>query len=186
MALDSTELRVGVTGNLYVAATSATPPATTTDPWTGWIDLGLLSDDGPTMTPSMDTTEIPVWQSFYAARRIVTGRGLEWAFTLMQRNADTMKLAFGGGTVVAGTQAGDWIYTPPTPETIDERAFGLEVREGTIVDRYILPRGMVTGLGDVPFKRTEATRFDLTIAAVGSDTADPWYMISNDAAMNPA
>jgi hypothetical protein len=185
MAIDTSEIRVGVTGNLYVAPMTATPPANTTDPWTGFIDLGALSEDGPTMTPSMDVTDIPIWQSFYAARRIVTARGVEWAFTLMQRNADTLKLAMGGGTIAAGTGS-DWIYTPPAPSVIDERMFGLEVREGTIVDRYIMTRGLVTGIGDVPFKRTEATRFDITISALGDDNGDPWRLISNDPAMNPA
>lgn len=182
MAIDTSEIRVGVTGNLYVASVGTAAPADTAGAWTGWTDLGALSDDGPTMTPSMDVTEINIWQSFYAARRIVTGRGVEWAFTLMQRNADTLKLAMGGGTIVAGTGS-DWIYTPPTPDEIDERAFGLEVREGSIIDRYIMGRGMVTGLGDVPFKRTEATRFDITIAALGDDNGDPWTLISNDSAL---
>jgi hypothetical protein len=188
MAVDSTEIRVGTTGNLYVAAFGTAAPADPPTAWgASWLDLGALSEDGASFTPSTDVNEIRIWQSAYAAKRIVTGRGLEWKVVLMQRNADTFKLAMGGGTIAeTSTGSGVWKWSPPSASALDERAFGLEVREGSITDRYYLRRGMVTAVSDVTFRRSEAARFELTITALGDDVSDAWNLISNDAAMNPA
>lgn len=188
MAVDITEIRVGTTGTLLVAAPGTAAPTDVTTPWgAAWTDLGALSDDGPAITPTVATADINIWQSFYAAKRIVTSRGMDWKFKLTQRNADTFILAMGGGTIAeTSTGSGVWRYTPPLASVLDTRAFGLEVREGTIIDRYYLSEGLVTGLGDVVFKRSEATMFDLTVGAIGSDATAMWLMLSNDAAMNPA
>lgn len=188
MATDITQIRVGTTGNLYVAAVGTVAPTDVTTPWgASWTDLGALSDDGPAITPTVATTDINIWQSFYAAKKIVTSRGMDWKFKLAQRNANTFLLAMGGGAIAeTSTGSGVWKYTPPAASVLDNRAFGLEVREGSTIDRYYLASGLVTGLGDVVFKRTEATMYDITIGAIGSDATDMWLFLSNDAAMNPA
>lgn len=188
MATDVSEIRVGTTGTLYVAAANTAAPTDVTTPWgASWTDLGALSDDGPAITPTIGTADINIWQSFYAAKKIVTSRGMDWKFKLAQRNADTFLLAMGGGSIAeTSTGSGVWKYTPPAASVLDTRAFGLEVVEGGIVDRYYLAAGLVTGLGDVVFKRTEATMYDITVGAIGSDSSDMWIMLTNDAAMNPA
>lgn len=186
MAIDPSEIRVGTTGTLYVAPVGTTLPTTTASALAaGFVDLGYISEDGPSLTPSMDVSTITPWQSFYPVKRIVTSRGMEWSFSLMQRNAATFPLAMGGG-IITSLGAGDFKYSPPDPSVIDERSFVLEVRENDIIDRYVLERGMVTDLGDVSFKRDEATMFDVTISALASDDDEPWYLLTNDPAMDPA
>jgi hypothetical protein len=188
VAVDSSEIRIGITGNLYVAAAGTAQPPDPPTAWPAtWLDLGALSEDGASFTPSMSVNDIKIWQSAYTAKRVVTDRGLEWKVTLMQRNADTFMLAMGGGTIAeTSTGSGVWKWIPPAASYLDERAFGLEVREGNITDRYYLRRGLVTATGDVTFRRTEAARFELTISALGDDIYDTWVLLSNDAAMNPA
>lgn len=183
---DYTEVRVGATGQIYIAPVGTTAPTTTVGQWpAGWIPLGSITEDGPSMTPSMDVSEIKEWQSLYPIRRVVNGRGLDWKFKVQQRNQTTFLLAFGGGTI-AETAPGSTVftYTPPSAAFIDERAFGLEVQDGSIIDRYILTRGMVTNIGDITFKRDEATGFELTVSALGSGSTQPWSAIFGDIAMN--
>lgn len=185
---DSTEVRVGVTGQLYVAAVGTTAPTTTAGGWpSGWVPLGSITEDGPTMTPGMDVSETKEWQSLYTIRRTVTGRSLEWKFKLQQRNATTFELAFGGGSLdETSPGSGIFVYTPPDAAFVDERAFGLEVQDGDIVDRYVLSRGLVTNVSDIMFRRSEATGFELTVAALGSGSTQPWSAIFDDAAMGHA
>lgn len=188
MPIDAGEIRVGTTGNLYVAPVGTAAPPDPPAAWpVAWVDLGALSEDGAAMTPSMAVNEIKIWQSAYTVRRVVTDRGMEWKVTVMQRNAATFMLAMGGGLIEETTTgSGVFRFTPPPPSTIDERAFGLEVRENLIVDRYYLRRGIVSATGDVMFRRGEATRFDLTISALGDDTNVTWELVTNDAGMAPA
>lgn len=183
MPIDSTQVRVGIAGKFYVAPVGTTAPSNTGSAWPGgWVDLGYLTDDGPALKPTRDTKDIPAWQSYFPVRTIRTSEGQEWTIPLLQRNGSILKLAFGGGSVTA-LGGGDYRYSPPTPGTVDERAFGIEVVDGSIIDRYVMQRGMVKDLGDVSFKRDEATMFELTIATLSPSSGDVWQVISNDSAM---
>jgi hypothetical protein len=186
--LDTTRVRSGITGHVYTAPVGTAGPTDTTTAWpAAWQDLGYLTDDGPAITPGYTTKDIMGWQSLLPVRKVATERTLEWKFPLMQTDAFTFPLAFGGGTIT-GTAPGPWTYTPPDPSFIDERAFGLEVNDGTVTERYILQRGLVTDVKDIPFKRGEAVRFEVTVsmlatAAVGTQ---PWTMVTNDPAFATA
>lgn len=185
MAQDTLEVRAGVSGALYVGAVGATAPTNTTDAWgADWTDLGLLSDQGPTVQPSMTTKDFPAWQEFFPVRTTVTARGMEWKFVLIQKNGTNLKLAFGGGTITS-LGGDEYKYEPPATQDIDYRAFGLEVQDGAIIDRYILERGLVVAINAVPFRKDELVQFDLTVRAAAAPGASdiPWYLISNDTAM---
>jgi hypothetical protein len=185
---DSTEVRVGVTGTLLTAPVGTTVPTTTAGGWpTGWLPLGSISEDGPAMTPGMEITEIKEWQSLYTIRRIVNGRSLEWKFRLQQWNATTFELAFGGGTLTETSPgSGIFTYAPPAASFIDERMIGLEVQDGSIVHRYWLTRALVTNVADIVFNRTDAAGLELTVAALGSGSTQPWAAVFADAAMGHA
>lgn len=183
MALDATQTRVGVFGRLYVAPVGTAPPAATATAWpAGWVDLGYLTEDGPKLSPQVASKDVKAWQSFFPVRTIVTERGLDVAFKLEQRNGTILKLAFGGGTVTA-LGGGDYKYAPPAASFIDERAFGIEVDDGTIIDRYLCYRGVVKDVGDLTFKKDEATTYDLKASLLAPATGDLWNLISNDPAM---
>jgi hypothetical protein len=184
--LDGDEVRVGVTGNLYSAPKGTTAPADTTTAWAAeWTDLGYLSEDGFVMTPNVESDDLMVWQSYAAVRKLMTSRTLDLKFTLMQANADTFMLTFGGGTVTAaGT---DWRYEAPIGGEVDERAFGLEVRDGTLIYRFFFPRGMVTDVGDIPVVKTDAIKFELTASVLAVDDVTPLFeFVTNDAAFDTA
>jgi hypothetical protein len=185
---DSTEVRVGITGQLLIAPVGTAVPTTTAGGWpSGWIPLGSITEDGPTMTPNMDITEVKEWQSLYTIRRVVNGRGLDWKFKAQQFNQTTFLLAFGGGTLTETSPgSGIFTYAPPVASFIDERMVGLEVQDGTVVQRYWLTRALVTGIGDVAFNRSGATGFELTVSALGSGSTQPWAAVFADASMGHA
>jgi hypothetical protein len=186
--IDATEVRVGVSGKLLCAPVGTAGPTDVTTDWpSGWYDLGYLDDDGPSLTPSLSSEDIKAWQSLMPVRKVVTERTLEIKGKLIQENTETLVLAFGGGTWTTTGTDPDLVYqyTPPDPAFIDERAFGLEVQDGTNIDRYVFYRGLVTDVGDIVFKRSEATLYELTISLL-MPTSGPWFtLFSNNPANNP-
>lgn len=183
MSQDASQVRVGVTGKLLVAALGSTLPTDVTTPWAAaWTDLGLIDEKGVSQKPSMSKKDIKSWQSFYPVRTVITERGLEWKVRLIQKTGSVLRLAHGGGTVTA-LGGGIYKFTPPSPTTIDERSFGLEVVDGSIIDRYYIQRSIVSDTGDIQFVNNDSEGFELTLTTLNPAAGNPWEMISNDAAM---
>ena len=184
MPIDSDEVVVGGDGGVYVAAVGTTGPTdieTALD--AGFTHLGYTTDDGLSLSPGMDITEIPAWQSFYPVRRIVTARSFDMGFTLLQWNQESIKLAFGGGSFA--TTAGPpayYTYTPPEPEDLDYRALVIEWEDGTKNFRLHVPKALVTDVGDLGINRTDAAGLDLTFSLVATDGTQPFTLLTDDPA----
>lgn len=187
MPLSTSQVRVGVSGSLYLAPVGTAFPAdVTAAPATAWVEMGFLSEEGVTLAPTIGASDIKAWQTLYPVRRIVTERGLDFKFKLMQRNIEAMRLTFGGGTITEVTPNVLFRYTPPSAGATDDRAAIIEIRDGTITDRYLIDRCTVTEVGDIELKRDGAAMFDLTMSILGDPAGlDPWVMLTNDPAMDP-
>lgn len=177
--LDCAEVRVGLTGHLYTAPVGTEAPTDlTTTPTTPWVDLGYLTEDGVSMSVDSDREDFTPWQSTSPCRSVVTTQTNTWTFTLMQRNADTLRLAFGGGSIVAGEADGQWIYTPPAVG-LSEVAFILDVEDGTIMDRWIAYRANPALGGEVNFSKADPTTFELEVTLLDASPAR-WQLVGND------
>lgn len=178
MALDCAEVRVGLTGHLYTAPVGTAMPAdvTTAIP-TPWVDLGYTTEDGLSMSVDTNKEDFNVWQSNSPCRSVVTSQTYTTSFTLVQRNADTLKLAFGGGEVTAAG-VGAVKYTPP-PAGLNEAAFVYEVQDGAITDRYLMYRGNPALSGDVSFTKGEMTGYEIEVTHLDS-TDGVWELLTND------
>lgn len=167
MANDAGEVVVGANGTIWVAPITATAvddvgtAMTTVD--TDWIDLGFVSEDGATFTEGKDITDIGAWQSFYPIRRIVTGRSVQAAFALRQWNTDTVEFAFGG---TVSNNGGEFMFTPPSPEMLDERSLTIEWFDGDYTYRIYLPRGIVSEAIETQLVRTAAADLPITFGAM--------------------
>jgi hypothetical protein len=184
VAIDVDEVVVGADGHIYVAPVGTTAPADIAAAWgAGWIDLGYATEDGVTFTESRTITDLMAWQSFYPVRRVVTAKNTTVAFVLQQWNEDTVKLAFGGGTVTttAGPPA-HYLYTPPSAETIDERAVGVEWEDGTKIYRLIIPRAVVTDDVATQIVRADTAQLPITMGVIGEAGVSPWILRTNDPA----
>lgn len=180
MSKDVDEIVVGANGTVWVAPVGTTAPATEiAAPAAGWVDMGYTSEDGATVSDSKTLEQIPVWQLFYAARRIITERDLNIAVVLRQWSGEKVKLAFGGGEVTEPT-ADHFKYTPPSPGEIDERAYMLDWVDGTKHYRLVIPRCMVTENVETNIVRTAAADLPITVGILGSDGVDPWYLLTDD------
>lgn len=180
MSKDTDQIVVGANGTVRVAPLGTPEPADIEAAFdAAWTDLGYTTEDGVTVTDSKTLENIPVWQLFYPARRIITERDFTVAFALRQFSGRQVEFAFGGGAVTADG-AGKYRFTPPAPETIDERMLSVEWVDGDKTFRLILPRGIVTENVETQVVRTAASDLPITFGIVGQDGVDPWYLLTDD------
>lgn len=184
MAIDTDEIRVGVSGSVYVADIGSTLPtdiATALD--AAFVDLGATTEDALGLSPSQSIQKIRAWQSSKPVRVSKTEDDLAISFTLMQVNEKTLPLAFGGGTVTA--TAGPpayYTFTPPAAGTVDERAFVFAWVDGSYTYRLVVERGMVSETGEIPVKKDSAIELPLTVEVLGASVGDDWYLVTDDPA----
>lgn len=184
MAKSTSQITVGANGTVYVAPVATVAPVDIATAWgASWVDLGYTSETGVTFTDTRTTEKIMVWQLFRAGRYIVTDADTTCSFVLRQWNKDTVKLAFGGGTITttAGPPA-HYLYTPPDPSVIDERAVGIEWIDGTKTYRLVLPRVMVTEGVETNITRSAAADLPITVGIMGVDGASAYTLRTNDPA----
>lgn len=178
MAMEPDELRLALTQNLYSAPLGTAKP-TLGELGADWTHAGYLGEDSQSINPTTDTEQIRAAQSLYAVRQVVTGRALVLSATLLQRNADNLKIAFGGGRVTVDDDIAT--YHPPADTEIDERSWFYVVEDGANKAGFWLPRGMGLVSGEVAFARAD-TGFEIEITCLDNPT-DLWQLITNEAAV---
>jgi hypothetical protein len=102
MALDSDNVRVAVTGAVYVGPTTATAP-TASDSALGldFKDLGYVSADGITETIDRSTQQIRAWQNGALVREVVSEATYSVELTFVETKKEVLELYF-GGTITNG------------------------------------------------------------------------------------
>lgn len=184
MAQDSDEVVVGASGDIYVAPVGTTLP---TDPTAalagGWSGaLGYITEEGVSWAPNFEINQIPAWQSFYPVRTLVTARNITVGFALMQWNTPSLVLAFGGGEVTEPSN-NVFRYSPPDASELDERALIVEWADGDKNYRLVVPKGLVSDLGESQLARTEAAVLPITFTINAPPAGeDPWFLLTDDPA----
>lgn len=180
---DPSELHVASGGQIYVAPVgTALPAGPTTALNAAFVGLGYASEDGATVSVTPDIQEWPAWQSRQAVRREMVGQELQVAFSLMQWNEDTVKLAFGGGAV--SSVSGGYRYDFPTDsEALDERALIIDADDGGERIRFVFPRGNVVESVETQFSRSSPALLPITFKALEpGDGAAAGYALFSDTA----
>lgn len=185
MALNADNVRVGLTGRIYMAPKGTTAPTDLTTAWAaGWTDLGYMSDDGVSLEYSTDVEDIGAWQSLSPVRRVLTGVDMTLGFTAIELKNETVRLYFPGATIT--TAAGVSTLTIPAAPGPAEYAFGLEWEDGTITNRLVIPRGEVTDRGGITIGRSGAVGLEMTVSAYASSAPEIATWLSDDPAWTAA
>lgn len=161
MAGDVNNPRIWVNADVYTAPLDTDGPTDTTTAWPGtWDALGLLSeDDGIVESRDQDKTD----HYAYGGILVRTTRSKHKRtikVTALEDNDVVFGLVNPGSLVeTVGDLTTRTVVVPQT----DPRSFGLEVRDGDITKRRIIPRGEITEIGDVSYSDDEMAMFELTI-----------------------
>lgn len=159
MALDSDNVRVALTGAVYVAPVGTPVPSTLTEALDGaFVDLGYLSDDGATVTPSIKADEITAWQNEDIVRRTIT-RTHEIKFTLIETTLEGLKLAYASAASTSGSTT-----TFNAGSDDGKRAVVIDCLDGTSFVRHVAPVAQLTDVGDLKYKNGDPVGYELTMA----------------------
>lgn len=164
MALDSDNVRVAVTGAVYVGPTSSAAPSSSSSTLTGFTDLGYVSADGITETIDKTTSQIRAWQGGALVREVVSEGTYSVTLTFIETNQEVLELYF-GSDITAGELDGD-----PT-NSGGRKSFVMDVVDGTIVERTYIPAGEITAVGERTLASGEAIGYNVTITAY-ADTSN--------------
>ena len=108
MALDSSKVRVGVTGSVSVGAVGATAPTGTASAITGFTDVGWIGEDGVTASfpGGGDADRIVGWQNGGTVRIIRTPSedNPTLAFVMLETKKETVETALGVTVTTASTE----------------------------------------------------------------------------------
>lgn len=185
MAWDADNIVIGANGSLHTAPVGTTAPADEVVALAaGWKDLGLISEDGVTFSNGKTVNGIPAWQSFHPVRQVVESIETTVAAVLREWSKDTTELALDG--TVETVTAGHYKLTPNSPETVNEVAAIVEWADGDKHYRLVIPRCTLTDTVETNLTRSGPADLPITLGVLGSDAADPWYLLTDDPAFAAA
>lgn len=190
MAADADNVIVGQNGSVWVAPVGTAAPTDTDTAMAtvnaAWSDVGFISEDGVTVTPSLETFMVRAWQSQgRPVRRGVASREEAIGFTMLEWKEETLKLAFGGGAITEIGTSDVFKFTPSSGSDEDEYAVVVHFTDGATSYRLVIPRCAVTDLAEFSLVRTDAAGLNVTLGIVNDGTTDPLYIITENAAWAP-
>ena len=167
MATDSSKVRVAVSGEVLVGATTAAAPTGTATATTGFTGLGYVSEDGVTETRDRSSDDIKAWQGGATVRTVVTEANLTYSFRLLETKKETVELYY-GTTVTAAATEGNFTIVPSN--TGGRKSFILDVVDGTELLRVYIPQGEVTEVGEITYSNGEPIGYEVTVTAYADTT----------------
>lgn len=160
MTLTADNVRIALTGAIYAAPVGTdVPDAIDATLDSAFVDLGYLSDDGATLTPSIDASEIVAWQNEDVVRRTIK-RTHEIKCTAIETSVPVLELAYAASAETSGTghkfQAGS---------ADGKRAIVIDAVDGEAgFVRHVAPIAQLTDIGDLVYKNGDPVGYELTLA----------------------
>jgi hypothetical protein len=168
MVLTAANVRVGVSGEIFVAPTGSTAPTTASaQPAAAFIGFGYVSEDGVTETFDRSSDDIKAWQNAATVRSVVTDAAITYQFTLIETTVATV--GFANGTTVTQTAA-HGTYTIDPSSTGGRKSFIIDVIDGANLKRIYIAEGELTERGDTVYASGEPIGYECTVKAYGSVT----------------
>lgn len=172
MALDSDNVRVAVTGAVYVAPTGTTGPTTSSSALdAGFVDLGYVSADGITENIDRTTNQIRAWQNGSLVREVTSEGTYSVDMTFIETNEAVLELYYG-----TTNSSGEFNIDPTS--TGGRQSFVVDVVDGSSVERIYIPAGEITSVGTRTLASGEAVGYQVTITAyadTGSTSFTKWF-----------
>lgn len=184
---ESPELvRVGVRGRINVAPLGTVAPLNATTAWgTGWVDLGVLGEDGLVIANEEDREEFTPWGWSSPIRSQITSATTTFQFAAWETSAVVLSLVDRVSVadmeeLTNGEDPEGVAYDAKRPSGPDYRMFGFDVIDGNSLIRYVVPRGEVTERDDITFASGEVGGYSLTVTAFENSEGVRFRRYQND------
>lgn len=176
---------------LYLAPVgTVAPDGPTIAVGVGWKEVGFFTPDSLQWATDPNFEEVTSHQSNYPTRQFQTADAATIECDLQEWSAENFKAVFGGGEVVEVTPAGGppayFKFSPPAVGGRSNISAIIEVIDGTKHYRTVVPKAQQTEGAELGYDRTAETTLPLRLSIVGSDVGDPWYLMTDDPAFEPA
>lgn len=178
MSGDTANPRVWINADAYRAPLGTTAPTDTSAAWpAGWDPFGLLSEDGITEQRADTLTDMFAYGGILV-RTTRSKHKRTIKVICLEDNPIVFATVNPGST--ASTAGGVTTRTVKVPNT-NRQAFGLEVRDGDITKRIVIPAGEVMSVGDAKFADAEMTMKELDINVYPDADGVLYYELTDDA-----
>lgn len=168
----ATAAKPATAGAIYVGALGATlPTATSGSIGADFTNLGYVSEDGVTRTISYDSSNVKDW-SGKTVLVLNNGKTETFKFTLLDvTEVKAMELVYS-----TATEASGGINATNGADNRIGHAFVIDmILADNKAQRICIPNGLVTEIGDIGYKSSEAVGYELTITAMSDEAGNTSY-----------
>lgn len=141
--------------------------------------LGYVDEGGVTITPSIETDPVKVWQSAVPVLYNVKGASFSVKATLMETSKITTELFFGAKWVESKEKPGLFRLDLKSTPDLNEITLVVDWSQGKIQYRCVIGRAMISDRGAIQLQRAENGKFELTIEALDYN-GNLGYLLTND------
>lgn len=186
MATDATRIRVAQLARVFLAPVGTTAPADEVAALaSGWVDVGYFTPDSLNWATDPTFETVASHQSNYPTRRFQTADAATVEVDLQEWSGANFKAVYGGGTLTEVT-TGHFKFSPPAIGGRSETAVILEIIDGTLKYRRVIPKAQQVEGASQTFNKTSESILPLRLSVLGSDVGDPWYDLNNDPTFDPS
>lgn len=153
---------------------------------TGFKALGYVSENGVTITPTIQTTPLPAWQSASPVLYNVDSASFQLQATLLEASKLVTETFFGASWVAVteddgGTQTptGDYRLDISSTPNLNEFALVVDWKYKSNLWRAVIGRAMVGERGAITLQRTQSQMYELTIDAM-DNAGSLGYILTNE------
>ena len=158
MATEADNVRVGVTGAIYVAPAGTALPTTSQAALNAaFEELGYMDENGVAEIINQQVTNIKAWQNSDIVRKVQTEHDVTYGFTPLETNPVVLE-AFYGNYVNASDGQVEVVGGLPAIAS-----WVIDVIDGDDELRIVIPSGQLTERGQVNYVATDATKYPMTI-----------------------
>ncbi|MGZ4530729.1 MAG: phage tail tube protein [Mycobacteriaceae bacterium] len=151
---------------VYVAPKGTTGPTTLAAPGVGFTEVGWLSEDGVDFDRSTDRTTYRGFQGAAVVKVKTVSVEDTFKFVCLEETATTLGLAFAGVTPTTATGVDTFAITNQAKS--DERAWVVDLIDGTVTKRYVVPAGNAELTGTIAHKNSDMTMYEFTVTINGA------------------
>lgn len=166
MAVNAGKIRIAGQGAVWRAPLGTTLPTdSTTALASGFINLGYLDEGFVDITNDIKQKEITGFQSLEVLRIVNTSANRKAAFTAIETNNETIKLAWGGATITP-TTGGAYSLSIPDASLVNEGIYVIDWTDGTTSNRVVIKRGVLSKMPKIGLKRNDKISYDFEITPI--------------------
>lgn len=161
----------------------AIPTDAVTELATGTIPLGIINEEGITLTPTVTTVEERAWGG-QVVKVIKTEASVEGSIIFHElMNEDVLRIAYGEDAVVvtpATSSTGKSIALKFKGELPGPKCFVIDAMDGNARVRVVLPSFQVTEPGEIVLNSGESSKPGVTAVAQPDASGVLMYIYMND------